>query len=816
VNGGRSRAVVSLRLFAGASLEIDDRPLTGPTVQRHRLALLAVLAASHPAALPRDKLAAYLWPERDTEHARNLLSQAVYVLRKALGEEAILSAGDELRFNPTVVACDVMGFERALEADEMARAVALYSGPFLDGFFLAGAPELERWVERERERLAAAYGRALEALAEVAEGKRDYGLAVQWWKARAAHDPYDSRVALRLMHALEASGNPAGALRHAATHDRLLRHELGVEPSPEVRVAVAALRSCCEARTATIEAIFVPAGEDQPRADRPDAAAAKPELGAALPEVVHGEPSPWPRVGGDRRRASSVALAVTVILVVATSMSPGSARLTSRPDIDRAPTAAGRTASLAAVARSEAVTASRSLAVLPFANLSSDPEDAYFSDGLTEELTSALSRVRALRVVARTSAFAFKGESRDIRAIGRELDVGTLLEGSVRRDGDRVRVTAQLINAADGFHLWAETYERQGTDLLAIQSDLALRIASALALELTPAEHVELARRPTASPEAHALYLKGRYFWNQRTRAAFARAKEYFERATVADPRYARAHAGLASVYAMQGWQGYLMPRDAGERARAAALKALEIDGGLAEAHTVMGAYYDGYAWDSDAAEREHRRAIQLDPNYATAHHWYGNFLTAMGRFDEAIAHKRTALELDPLTPVSSETLGNSLARAGRFAEAIEAYRSAAELDSTYWRAHAGVGAVYETLGMLHEAEQAYRRAVALASRNEIARTGLVRTLARTGRHDEAQAMLDELREDARRDGIHQPTVATAFLAMDDVDGALTWLEQSYRERAPQLRHIGGPAFGRLEGDPRYVGLLRRAGLRRE
>ena len=662
--------MVCLKLFAGASLETDGRPLTGPAVHRHRLALLAVLAAAHPAAVPRDKLTAYLWPERDAEHARNLLSQAVYVLRKTLGEDVILAAGDDLRFNANVVACDVVGFQRAIAMGDLSRAVELYTGCFLDGFFLAASPELERWVERERARLAGEYARALELLAELAQREGDPGRAVEWWKARAAHDPYDSRVALRLMQVLESSGNPAGALQHAATHERLLRQELDLEPSPEVRAAMEVLRARRETRDTTNGARSVPVGDDPVSAERPDDAGVEHQHQA--PGRVVDDGPRWNGIGGYRRGAPSLPLAVTVILILAVTISLGSAKLTNRSAPERSPTTAGGEASHATAARSAPVRSSRKIAVLPFTNLSGDREDDYFSDGLTEELTTALSGVRALRVVARTSAFAFKDENRDIRAIGQALDVGTLLEGSVRREGGRVRVTAQLIDAADGFHVWAETYERQGTDLL----------------------------------------------------------------------------------------------------------------------------------------------AIQLDPSYATAHHWYGNFLTAAGRFDEALVHKRKAVDLDPLAPVLSESLGHTLARAGHFAAAFEAYRGAIELDSTFWRAHTSLGALYETLGRLDEAESAYRRAIALAGTDANVRTGLVRILARTGRQDEARGMLAELREEANRVGIHQPGVATAFLAIGDDDGAIAWLEQSFRERVPQIRVIGGPAFERLESDPRYVGLLRRVGLR--
>ncbi len=253
-----------LKLFGGASLEGEDGALTGPAAQRHRLALLALLAASPSRALTRDKLMALLWPERDAEHARNLLNQSVYVLRKALGEGAILSPGEELKLDPGVVECDVIAFDQALAAAEHERATALYTGPFLDGFFLDDTPEFERWVDRERERLAGAYAKALEDLAEAAEGREDFRVAAEWWKKRAAHDPYDSRAALRLMQALEAGGNPAGALRHAARHRRLLQEELGIGPPGEVAALTERLRRDAGLRAGHEEP------EELPTSGRPD------------------------------------------------------------------------------------------------------------------------------------------------------------------------------------------------------------------------------------------------------------------------------------------------------------------------------------------------------------------------------------------------------------------------------------------------------------------------------------------------------------------------------------------------------------------
>lgn len=777
----------SLKLFGGASLAGETGAHTGPAAQRHRLALLALLATTHPGGLSRDKLMACLWPERDTEHARQLLNQAVYALRRALGEEAILSAGEELRFNACVVQCDVIDFEKALAAVELERAVAFYAGPFLDGFFLSDSPEFERWTVRERERLADAYARTLEALAEAAEAKGDFGRGVERWKARAAHDSYDSRVALRLMQALDASGNRAGALQHAVIHQRLLQEEFGMESPPEVRALAERLRREPAVRVEPSPEQLPSAMPTVSRSEMATVPTAE-ELPAPSPPV----PSPpAPERPNRAIRYGIGALLLSAVVFGAIWLGPARS--------DPAPPAAQ----------------AASIAVLPFTNLSRDPEEEYFSDGLTEELTGVLSQVRALRVAARTSAFAFKGENRDIREIGEALNVGTVLEGSVRKEGDRVRVTAQLINVADGFHLWSETYEREVRDIFAIQSDLALRIARALEAELTPAEEERLARRPTENGEAYTLYLKGRYFWHRRTGGGLARAMEYFERAIEVDPQYAQAHAGLASVYAPLGVFGFVTPWEGRERMREAARKAVELDDGLAEAHTALAAYLFVYEWDWAAAEREYRRAIELDPSYPTGHMWYSVYLDCTGRFEEAVRAASEAVELDPLAPLTLVHLGGSLVYAGQSDVALEPLRTAIELDSAYWMAHNVLGRAHESRGELEEALRAYEEAAALAGPTSVPQASVARILARSARESEARRILEVLQSHAAETGVYAPMVASVFLALGDHDAALAWLEAAFQQRHPGFPlAVIEPGFASLRDYPRFRELLRRAGLR--
>jgi TolB-like protein/DNA-binding SARP family transcriptional activator/Tfp pilus assembly protein PilF len=785
-----------LRLFGGASLEDGSGSLSGRAVQRRRLALLAILALEHPRAVGRDKLIAWLWPEQDTERARHLLRDSLYLLRNALGEDALPGMGDELRLNPERLRCDIWEFEEALAQERPEAAVPTYAGRLLDGFHPGGASELEHWIDAHRERFARAYAQALEQLAEKASDGTDQAAAVGWWRRLAADDPYNARVTRRLMQVLEAAGDRAGALQHARIHAVLLEQEFGAEPDPEVEALAERLRTAPAVRAP----LATRSRQDHDRGAEHDVPDAPPVEAAATPPAAHVGSAPV-TVSAEAQETTSQRRHLTrraVVVPAAVAAGVLLAAVASAIQFLPAPTARSGAVAEAAAGLP------KSIAVLPCINLSGDPEQEYFSDGLTEELTGVLAGMHSLRVVARTSAFAFKGDDRDIREIARTLSVGTILECSVRRAGDRVRVTAQLINAADGFHLWAETYEREGTDIFAIQTDLALRIAGALEAELTPVERARLARRPTASAEAHALYQKGRYFWNQRTARGYARSIEYYEQAIAADPDYAEAYAGLATVYSMQGIFNILTPDEATERTRVNALKALELDPDVAEAHTVLGGYYQAHVWDSEAAEREHLRALELDPNYSTAHFWYGNFLTAMHRFEEAIAHKRTAVELDPLSPQLNWALGITFLAARRPDEALEHFRNAVELDSLYTPAHAGIGAVFESRGQLEEAVRVYRRSD---------RVGLARALGLLDRKDEARAILLELQANAARTGVYAPFVATVFSAIDDMDGAIDWLEQSYRQRHPALRFMGGPGFDRLEQDPRFRDLRRRIGL---
>lgn len=454
--------MLTLRLFGGVSIEGEAGPLTGPVAQRHRLGLLALLARAHPGGLGRDKLVAYLWPERDTEHARNLLRQALHALRKALPEDAIRSAGDELRLDPGAVRVDVSEFEAALEAGEPERALELHRGPFLDGFFIPETVEFERWAERERALLRAGYRNALEALAQAAAASGDPVGAVDWWRRLAADDPCSTRVALELMKALEAAGERAEAIRHARVHARLLAQELGAEPS--LAIVALAERMRADAR-------------DERKVERPAPMAA--ELSARSETAALGERTPGPAERLPRGRPRKAA----TLIVGAVAVSLSGSYLWSRnggPDSSSDPSSDAVPAAHPTPAARDAP----SIAVLAFDDLSREGDQEWFADGIVEEIVHALTGVEGLRVSALTSSFAFRERPVDVRRIADTLGVDLILEGSVRSGGDSVWVTAHLVDASTGLYRWSETYAKALTaaNLRSIQDQIARDMAGALAL----------------------------------------------------------------------------------------------------------------------------------------------------------------------------------------------------------------------------------------------------------------------------------------------------------------------------------------------
>jgi TolB-like protein/DNA-binding winged helix-turn-helix (wHTH) protein len=459
------------------------------------------------------------------------------------------------------------------------------------------------------------------------------------------------------------------------------------------------------------------------------------------------------------------------------------------------------------------------LAVLPFDNLSGDADQEYLSDGLTEEMITQLARLEPdrLRVTARSSTWKYKHADRDIPRLRQELGADYVLEGSLRRAGERVRVTAQLVQVVDQSHIWAETYDRDLRDVLVLQSEIARAVAAATALTLTPDAHARLARARPVHAESHLDYLRGRYFfWNRRSEAGVRQALGYFQRSIAADPNYAPAYSGLADCYTSLGATsavGGLPPRQAMPEAKAAALRALQIDPTLAEAHNSLANVHLLYDWDLAASEKEFRRAIELDPDFTTAHHWYSHTLLALGRTEESLAESKRALELEPMHLVINGHLGWHYYNSRQYDQAIEQYRKTLELDAAPLFQRYAAWA-YLQRGMHREAIDALRAALSALGRAPAVEGELGHALAVAGRRDEALAVLEGLRQLSSTRYVSPYSVALVHAGLGDRDQAFAWLDKAYAERSDYMPYLKlEPMLDGLRSDPRFAALVQRVGL---
>jgi adenylate cyclase len=458
----------------------------------------------------------------------------------------------------------------------------------------------------------------------------------------------------------------------------------------------------------------------------------------------------------------------------------------------------------------------RRIAVLPFTNMSADVENEYFSDGMTEELISKLSRLHDLTVIARTSVMRYKATAKGIAEIGRELQVGTILEGSVRKAGAQLRITAQLIDVASQAHLWSEDYDRNLADVFAIQSDVAQHVVHALQITLNPAETKQIAKAGTGDLEAYNAYLKGLYHYNTWSKHGLEKSIEYFKHAVVRDPNFAKAYAAMAFAYDIQGEFGYLPPREAFPKLKVAAHRALEIDAATAEAHTALAVAAGFYDHEWTRAEESYRRALELNPNSAVTHDWYGIvYLAAMGRYDEAIAHGKRAKELDPLAAYMRSDLGHSYIFARRYDEAIAECQEALEIAPTFYFTHWCLGLANWKKGLYEEAIAAYKRAIELEPADLRVKADLSIVYAVMGKKDRAQQILEEFEEKARREHVPAIVLAFAHMAVGDLDGTFAWMDKMYEERDPELVLMNvHPRYDDLRGDLRFQQLLRKIGFK--
>ncbi|MGA8620424.1 MAG: winged helix-turn-helix domain-containing protein [Candidatus Sulfotelmatobacter sp.] len=458
-----------------------------------------------------------------------------------------------------------------------------------------------------------------------------------------------------------------------------------------------------------------------------------------------------------------------------------------------------------------APTGIRSLAVLPLEDLSGDASQNYFADGMTDELITDLAQISALRVISRTSVMAYKGARKPLPQIARELNVDAVVEGTVLRSGDQVRITAQLIEASADKHLWSQSYAGELRDTLSLQNRVAGAIADQIRINLTPQEQAALKNVKVVNPEAYESYLKGRYFWNKRTADGLKAALAYFKQAVEEDPKYAQAYSGLADTYALLGdWEyGVLAPNEAYPKAKAAAIKALELDNTLSEAHTSLAFSLDVFDWDWESAEREFRRGIELNPGYATAHHWYAWHLSEMGRNSEAVAEMRKAENLDPLSLIISADIAEILLVAHLNDEAIEQGRKTVVMDANFAIGHYELAQAFVQKHSYNEAIAEFHKAIELSGGSVPCKANLAYAYAVSNKRSEAVKILNDLKT---RSAGNASEIALMYVGLGDKDQAMKWLEKAYEDHFnPSI--LLRPAFDPLRSDPHFQNLVHRIGL---
>jgi TolB-like protein/DNA-binding SARP family transcriptional activator/Tfp pilus assembly protein PilF len=807
--------MIEITLLGRVALAVDGRPVGGEAGQRKRLAVVALLALPPLRPVSRDRLVAYLWPERDADAARHLLSAAVHVLRKVLGADALLSNGDELALEPARVRVDVADFEAAIAAADWEAALALYGGPFLGDFNPGGSAELDRWIDGARERLERLHAEALQQLAEQRTGVGDVAGAVELWRRRAALDPYASAGALGLMRALAAAGNRGGAIQHARIHAQLLESEFNADPDPAVAALAEALKEGPPEPAATDVATGVapdpapeagvvpaPAAPDaapqaaigpapaNPATSATSAAPAPPaSAAAALPARRRPRRSWWSRPARPpSRRSVALAAAATVAVAGATVAVLAVGR--GAPAADDAPPP--------------------TVAVLPF-NLPAGAEaERYLGDGIAEQVLDQLGTVSRIRVVARASSFAYAGRSVDVREVGRALGATAVVEGSVARSDGAVRVWVQLVDARTGYRIWSQTYDRPAGELFALQDEIARSVAGALHVRLHPA--VATPPRST-SVEAFDLYLQGRHAWLRRTTESLEAARALFARAVAADSGYARAWVGLADAYNMLGSYDYagLPPTEAYVPARAAALRALRLEPELASAHASLATIHMNYDWNWAAAEREFRRALELNPGYAQARQWFALFLAAQERFDEAAQELRTAAELDPASPLMLTTRSHFFFYTRDWDRPRAESEAALRLDPGFSRAHVLVALLDLRTGEPAAAAARLERLLAAGGPEPVLVALLSYAHAAAGRTAAARAGLDALRAEARHRYVPHEALAVAWLGLGDLERAIDSLERAFDARSSGVLYLPiEPLVDPLRAHPRFQRLLAR------
>lgn len=761
--------MIRLRILGGLDLaDPEGRELRPILAQPKRLALLVYLTLGAPLRYRRrDSVVALFWPELDQEHARGALRQALRFLRRSLGEGVLVARGEEeIGVEPDRLWCDAVAFEAACDAGDAAAAMALYRGDLLEGFFVAdAAAEFEQWVENARTRLRRRAAEAAWTLAERQATDGDSATATAWARRAAALAPNDEGELRRQLVLLDRVGDRAGALAAYEAFAAGLRAEYGSSPAPETEDLVRSIREREESRMA--------------------------QALAPVPTDVGGgppRPPPGPSRARDGRPRLLVAIAAAGVLAIG---------------------------GYVAAFRGESHRGARvaSIAVVPIEDLEGDPSRAYVAEGLTEELITDLARIRPLRVINRQTMSAYRGKGKTPREVARELAVDAVVTGTMQRLGDTVHLTAQVSLAGEDRALWAESYDGSRGDLLRLQREIARAVVERIGGELTPADRAELGAERAVAPEALDAYIRARHWLNRRGRGNLLKAIDLFNRALDLDPRFAQAYSGVATAYVQLGYGSFLSPADAFPKAAAAARKALELDSALAEPRAVLGFVHLYHDWNWAGADSQFRLALQRNPSDATAHEWYGLFLAAMGRFQQAQLEERQATELDPLSVAAAATAGWVLHYSGKQREAERQLRIALRMDSTFDIARLYLGRVLQFNGDLDSAIGHFEALGPL--RQWIPNVaGLGYVYAQQGRVREARAVLARMDSLSPTEYVTPYAVALIHAALGDRDSAFLWLDRSVAERAHWLVWLNRDLrWQPLRADPRFSELVRRVGL---
>jgi DNA-binding SARP family transcriptional activator/TolB-like protein len=743
----------------------DGTAVSAVLQQPKRTALLVYLAMSPTGAFQRrDTLLALFWPDSSQASARHSLSQAVYKLRQALGSDAILTRGDEeVSLTPGVVRCDVASFLSAANEGRHADALELYVADFLTGLHLDEAGEFDRWVERERSALRHVATRAAWAVAR--EQMRRGAVAEAERTARRALDlgPAEEASARAFLHELVGAGEASAALLFYEHVRRVLAREFELEPSEEMQ---ALMESARQRMRGNLQNKLEPLESSSPVVSTVN----------SLPD----RPRP-------ARRTMRFSLAVGLLAVGGLA----AAKLASRYSVEPAAHVA-------------------SVVVLPLDNLTGDPRQDYFVDGMYNALIGELAQFSALRVISRGSAIPYAGARSSVADIARELKVDAIVKGGVMRSGDTVSVLVHLVGTRPERELWAASYKRNLADILSLHDEVARAIASEVEGKLSPREHRQASHARLVNPAAYDAWLQGSYHARRRSGADLDACFRFARQAAATDPNYAPAYQLLAECYNVATFVNTSPPGEMFEESKRAARRALALDETLAPAHAALGYAKGHYDWDWQGAEQSYRRALQLDPALESAEEDLAWLLSWLGRYDDALLHARKAEQLNPFSPQAVLRVAMILHFARRHDEAIAKARQAIVLDSAFMFGYDRLHWAYFGKGLHAPAVAAAERAVALSGPRDVRRKAfLAHAYAMNGRKSEARALLQQLL-DLRGEAYVPPTaIAIVYVGLGDKQSALTWLERGYDGRDGGMVLLKAfPVWDPLRNDPRYTTLL--------